>query len=70
LRSAVRPAVDAALSSASVVASSSTSMPKSAMIWSAVRRRSLDLSGDSGLICASQHTLLCCVRVFIHLASS
>jgi hypothetical protein len=44
--------VDAALSSGSAFASTGTSMAKSAMIWSAVRRRSLDLSGDSGLICA------------------
>jgi hypothetical protein len=50
LRSAVRPAVEAALSSGSALASTGISMPKSAMIWSAVRRRSLDLSGESGLI--------------------
>jgi hypothetical protein len=54
LRRAVRPAVEegAALSSGLVFAfaSAGTSMPKSAMIWSAVRRRSLDLSGESGLI--------------------
>lgn len=47
---AVRPAVEAALSSGSALESIGTSMPKSAMIWSAVRRRSLDLSGESGLI--------------------
>lgn len=48
---AVRPAVEAALSSGSALVSTGTSMPKSAMIWSAVRRRSEDLSGASGLIC-------------------
>lgn len=49
-RTAVRPAVEAALSSGSAFGSTGTSIPKSAMIWSAVRRRSLDLSGESGLI--------------------
>jgi hypothetical protein len=51
-RRAVRPAVGAALSSGFgfAVASTGTSMPKSEMIWSAVRRRSLDLSGERGLI--------------------
>jgi len=48
--SAVRPAVDATLSSGSASASIGTSIPKSAMIWSAVRRRSLDFNGESGLI--------------------
>lgn len=47
---AVSPAVEAALSSGSAFWSTGTSMPKSAMIWSAVRRRSEDLSGDKGLI--------------------
>lgn len=51
LRSAVRPAVDeAALSSGFASASTGMSMPKSAMIWSAVLRRSLDLRGERGLI--------------------
>jgi hypothetical protein len=51
-RSAVRPAVGAALSSGFGFAFVSTgiSMPKSEMIWSAVRRRSLDLRGERGLI--------------------
>lgn len=49
LRSAVNAAVDAALSSTCTSALGSTDdsgMAKSAMIWSAVRRRSLDLRGD------------------------
>jgi hypothetical protein len=48
---AVRPAVEAVLSSVSALVPTGTSMPKSAMIWSAVRRRSEDLSGANGLIC-------------------
>jgi hypothetical protein len=54
LLNAVNPAVEAALSSGSALASTGTSMLKSAIIWSAVLRRSLDLSGDSGLICSVQ----------------
>lgn len=50
LRSAVRPAVEAVLSSGLASVSTGISMPKSAMIWSAVLRRSLDLSGERGLI--------------------
>lgn len=50
-RRAVSPAVAAALSSGAALGSTGTSMPKSAMIWSAVRRRSEDLSGERGLIC-------------------
>lgn len=55
LLSAVRPAVEAALFSsvASCCASTGTSRLKSAIIWSAVLRRSLDLSGDNGLICST-----------------
>ena len=47
---AVRPAVAAALSSGSTFGSTGMSILKSAMIWSAVLRRSLDFRGDSGLI--------------------
>lgn len=48
--SAVRPAVEAVLSSGSAVVSVGTSMPNLAMMSSAVRRRSDDLSGLRGLI--------------------
>jgi hypothetical protein len=51
LRRAVRPAVGAfAAAGVSTGVSTDTSMPKSWIIWSAVRRRSLDLSGERGLI--------------------
>ena len=48
---AVRPAVEAALSSGSAVVSTGISIPNLAMISSAVLRRSEDLSGLRGLIC-------------------
>jgi hypothetical protein len=55
-RSDVRPAVDDAEFSSDVGTSSfGTSMPKLDMIWSAVRRRSDDLRGASGLICRKSY---------------
>jgi hypothetical protein len=56
---AVRGADEAALSSGSALGSTGTSMPKSAMIWSAVRRRSEDLRGERGLICGT--SVICCL---------
>jgi hypothetical protein len=51
LRTAVRLAVaEVVFSSGFASASTGISMPKSEMIWSAVLRRSLDLSGERGLI--------------------
>jgi hypothetical protein len=50
LRRAVRAAVEAVLSSGFASVCAGISMPKSEMIWSAVLRRSLDLSGERGLI--------------------
>ena len=52
LRKAVRPADGAALSAGLASSSMGNSRPKSAMIWSAVLRRSDDLSGLRGLIWA------------------